>query len=80
MRRDTGAKEDVPWEGLEERIKSLLDTIHSDMLEKARVERDACMAKITDWKDFIPALDQKKMVLAPWCDEKVRRSCSLTPR
>jgi len=27
--------------------------------------------QITEWKDFIPALDQKKMVLAPWCDEKV---------
>ena len=23
-----------------------------------------------EWKDFVPALDQKKMVLTPWCETK----------
>eukprot|EP00899_Mesostigma_viride_P014660 jgi/Mesvir1/23195/Mv22659-RA.1 len=70
VRRDTGAKETVAWADLETRVPALLDEIQRGLLEKARAYRDEnCMATITEWKDFIPALDAKKMVLAPWCDE-----------
>ena len=24
---------------------------------------------VTKWDDFVPALDAKKMILAPWCEE-----------
>lgn len=71
VRRDTGEKIFLPWENIVESIQKLLDSIQSDLLAKAREQRDSSIAKITKWEDFIPALDSKKMVLAPWCDEIV---------
>ncbi|GJP40264.1 hypothetical protein CLOM_g24547, partial [Closterium sp. NIES-68] len=70
VRRDTGAKESAPWEGLGERVKALLATIHADMLARATKERDESIVKITKWEEFMPAIDERKMVLAPWCDEE----------
>lgn len=71
MRRDTGAKEDVPWAGLTAHVGAVLADIQKSMLEKARAELTASIATITKWDDFIPALNEKKIVLAPWCDEMV---------
>ena len=71
VRRDTGVKESVPWEGLEATVQSLLTTVHADMLAKARTERDERIAQVTSWEEFMPEIEKKKMVLAPWCDEEV---------
>ncbi len=39
------------------------------MLRIAKEQRDAQLARVTEWKDFVPALDKKCIVLAPWCQE-----------
>ncbi|XP_024544162.1 proline--tRNA ligase, cytoplasmic isoform X2 [Selaginella moellendorffii] len=70
VRRDTGAKEDVPMDKIVDRISELLEEIQLQLLEKARKERDDCIVKAYTWKEFMKALDDKKMVLAPWCDEE----------
>ncbi|KAG0273320.1 hypothetical protein BGZ95_010867 [Linnemannia exigua] len=31
--------------------------------------RDANVIQVEDWKDFVPALDDKKFCLIPWCEE-----------
>lgn len=36
VRRDTGAKETLPWDGLEERVVALLVDIQHSMLARAR--------------------------------------------
>ena len=41
--------------------------LQKDMLSRARAEFDGSIKQITSWDDFVPALDEKKMVLAPWC-------------
>lgn len=70
-RRDTGKKQfDVPWDGIVEETRKLLETIQSDLLSKAREEFDSCIETATTWDDFMAALDRKHMVLAPWCDEE----------
>jgi prolyl-tRNA synthetase len=69
VRRDTKAKEPLNWATLSTRIREILDDIHNSLLSKARTLRDERLAKITKWEEFIPALDAKKMVLAPWCQE-----------
>eukprot|EP00243_Klebsormidium_subtile_P004078 TRINITY_DN17852_c0_g1_i1.p1 TRINITY_DN17852_c0_g1~~TRINITY_DN17852_c0_g1_i1.p1 ORF type:complete len:553 (-),score=225.92 TRINITY_DN17852_c0_g1_i1:234-1892(-) len=69
VRRDTGAKEDVPWADLTAHVGAVLADIQKSMLEKARAELTASIKTITKWDDFIPALNEKKIVLAPWCDE-----------
>eukprot|EP00245_Coleochaete_scutata_P004797 TRINITY_DN17796_c0_g1_i1.p1 TRINITY_DN17796_c0_g1~~TRINITY_DN17796_c0_g1_i1.p1 ORF type:complete len:545 (-),score=127.98 TRINITY_DN17796_c0_g1_i1:357-1991(-) len=70
VRRDTGAKETCSNDRLVERLAELLEEIQKGLLERAREERDSCIQTVYDWADFIPALDAKKMVLAPWCDEE----------
>ena len=68
-RRDTGKKEFVPWTSCLETTQKLLSEIQSDMLARARTEFNDSIISVTDWKDFVPALDAKKMILAPWCEE-----------
>ncbi|PRQ29350.1 putative proline--tRNA ligase [Rosa chinensis] len=40
------------------------------MFDVAREKRDACIQVARTWEEFTEALKQKKMILAPWCDEK----------
>ncbi|KAK3278311.1 hypothetical protein CYMTET_13745 [Cymbomonas tetramitiformis] len=69
VRRDTGAKEVVPVKDLGLKAQEILATMQKDLLAKAVAERNAEIETILEWKDFVPALDKKKMVLAPWCED-----------
>lgn len=71
VRRDTGAKIDIANAGLVEEIKKLLDSIQQNLFDVATQKRDECIQIIHTWDEFVQALNQKKMILAPWCDEKV---------
>eukprot|EP00397_Hematodinium_sp_SG-2012_P019122 GEMP01019636.1.p1 GENE.GEMP01019636.1~~GEMP01019636.1.p1 ORF type:complete len:517 (+),score=107.09 GEMP01019636.1:300-1850(+) len=68
VRRDNGEKIDIPWTTAETDAPQLLDRIQKDMLARAADERDSCIEKVTEWKDVVPALAQRKMILAPWCE------------
>ncbi|CAI8615265.1 unnamed protein product [Vicia faba] len=70
VRRDTGAKIDIANAELVEEIKKLLDNIQQNLFDVAKQKRDECIQVIHTWEDFIEALNNKKMILAPWCDEK----------
>ncbi|GLJ11146.1 hypothetical protein SUGI_0144460 [Cryptomeria japonica] len=69
VRRDSFVKEDVPLGQLTERVGELLEKIQSDMFERAKLKRDSCIKKVENWDEFMCALNDKMMVLAPWCDE-----------
>lgn len=69
VRRDNGAKEDIQIANLATRIPELLEQIQKEMLERARAERDGRVRKVTEWKDFVPALQDGCMVLTPFCNE-----------
>eukprot|EP00270_Netrium_digitus_P005212 TRINITY_DN1682_c0_g1_i1.p1 TRINITY_DN1682_c0_g1~~TRINITY_DN1682_c0_g1_i1.p1 ORF type:complete len:547 (-),score=204.72 TRINITY_DN1682_c0_g1_i1:210-1850(-) len=69
VRRDTREKMTVPWAELVEKVQELLKEVHSDMLRKATEVRDGCIARATEWTEFMAAIENRKMVLAPWCDE-----------
>lgn len=64
-----GHKSVVPKHQLLESIRELLNVVQRSMLEKARRQRDAAIAVALNWQDFETAVQSKKMVLAPWCDE-----------
>lgn len=66
-RRDTGAKGSLPLEDLGSSIVSLLEEVHNDMYSKAKAEYDSHIIKVTEWKDFVPALDAKNVILTPFC-------------
>lgn len=67
--RYNGAKQQMALSALSESIPSLLNAIQSDMLLKATKERDGLLKLVTEWKDFVPALDGKNLVMIPWCEQ-----------
>ena len=68
VRRDNGAKAQISLATLKESVPKLLDTIQADMFASAKKVRDTHVKQVTEWKDFVPALDGKNVVLVPWCE------------
>lgn len=66
-RRDTGEKGTVPIADLAVKIPQLLETIQTDMYNKAEASFTEHRKKITKWEDVLPALDDKNVVLIPFC-------------
>ena len=69
VRRDTGDKQDHPIAAVETTIIAMLETIQSDMFQKAKRGRDEKLVQVTKWEDFVPALNRHCLVLTPFCDE-----------
>jgi len=70
VRRDNRSKVDINRdEFINGKAIELLETIHNDMYERAKGERDSHLVQVREWKDFVPALNQKNMVLTPFCNE-----------
>ena len=58
-RRENGEKTKVSWSDLNDYVVKELDQIHTDMLEKARTERDGRIANAENWTDFMAELNKK---------------------
>ncbi|XP_076904940.1 proline--tRNA ligase, cytoplasmic-like [Bidens hawaiensis] len=70
VRRDKGTKVDIPMAGLVDSVNGMLDDIQKNMFEVAKQKRDACIQVTKTWDEFVEALGQKKLILAPWCNEE----------
>ncbi|KAI3944016.1 hypothetical protein MKW98_015168 [Papaver atlanticum] len=70
VRRDNGAKQDISRTILVDQIRDLLDNVQQSLFDAAKQKRDACITVATTWEEFAAALNEKKMILAPWCDEE----------
>lgn len=68
VRRDTGAKAAIPLSNIVSGVQTTLETMQSDMFSKAKTEYDAHIKVLTDWKDFVPALNAKNVCAVPWCE------------
>lgn len=68
VRRDNGEKTDVPIANLGAHISSLLEEIQLSLFQKSKRERDEKIVQVTEWKDFVPALNRHCLVLTPFCD------------
>ncbi len=66
MRRDTLEKETVSFEGIEERIKSLLDEIQKNILDKALKYRESKTVTADTYEEFKEAIEAGNFVLAHW--------------
>lgn len=51
-----------------DKVNLLLKEAHAAMLAKATKERDEGIAVVMQWDEVMPALNAKKMILAPWCE------------
>ena len=48
-------------------VPALLETIQKDLLARATAEYAAHRVVVTDWKDFVPTLNAKNVLLVPHC-------------
>lgn len=69
VRRDNNQKYSVKLIEVEKRIREILQEMQVGLLEKARVEFDEHRVLIHDWKDFVPTLNAKNVILSPWCGD-----------
>jgi len=69
VRRDNGEKSDVSMDGIADLISNLLETIQNSLFQRAKEGRDSKIVTVTQWADFVPALNRACMVLTPFCDQ-----------
>jgi len=69
VRRDTGVKTFVKLDELTKVIPAELDKMQSDMLIKAKKFVDENTVHVKSWSEFSKAVEDKKMIYAPWCCE-----------
>jgi prolyl-tRNA synthetase len=69
VRRDTGKKEFVPIKDVNTKLKSLLQDIQKNLLENAKKSLKDSIVDVKDWKEFLKAIKNKKMVRAGWCED-----------
>ncbi|MFO7711043.1 MAG: proline--tRNA ligase [Candidatus Woesearchaeota archaeon] len=68
VRRDTGEKETVKQDELNQRLPVILDEIQKNLYEQSRKNFDESIVETGDFEELKKAVDEKKMVLAPFCN------------
>lgn len=68
-RRDTGEKFPIQWTELTSKVGDTLKAIQTSMFERAKSERDSHIVQVGKFDEFVPALDARNIVLAPWCGD-----------
>ncbi len=69
-RRDTHEKSFVSLGGITDSVTVLLDEIQKNMLEQARIFRDAHTYTATTWREFMQGIEEKHgLVRAMWCED-----------
>lgn len=66
-RRMDGDKRTLQRAGIVEAVKAELECIHTDMYSKAKTLRDSKVIRADTWDEFTAALQQRSMIIAPWC-------------
>eukprot|EP00123_Amoebidium_parasiticum_P015370 comp22933_c0_seq1/m.36330 comp22933_c0_seq1/g.36330 ORF comp22933_c0_seq1/g.36330 comp22933_c0_seq1/m.36330 type:complete len:1363 (-) comp22933_c0_seq1:376-4464(-) len=68
--RHNGDKSTLPAADLAKSMPALLDTVHSQLYQKAKDQLDRHVKVVEKWDDFVPALDAKCLCLIPYCQNK----------
>lgn len=69
VRRDNNQKYSVKLNELEKRIPEILQEMQVGLLEKARKDFEEHRVMVHDWKDFVPTLNAKNVIVSPWCGD-----------
>jgi prolyl-tRNA synthetase len=70
VRRDNGVKAPLPLGDLTASVPKLLETIQADMFNRAKEVYDSRLKEVTTWDEVVPTLDNKCVVVMPWCEEE----------
>jgi len=66
-RRDQTGKDTIAIPDLATKVPELLETIQADMFSRASEEYASHRKIVREWKDFVPELNQKNVLLVPHC-------------
>ena len=66
MRRDTLEKESVDIDGIENRVKSMLDDIQKNMFVKAKTYRDKRIINVDSYDEFKEKIEEGGFLMAHW--------------
>ena len=66
--RFSGEKRSIAWNPqTRTTIGALLEDVQMQMYDRAKATMEAHRVKLTEWSEFVPALNRKCVILAPWC-------------
>lgn len=66
--RHSGAKSQVKQESIVADMQQLMLDIHTQMFDKAKAARDSHLKQVSNWSEFMDAMNAKNICLAQWCD------------
>jgi prolyl-tRNA synthetase len=69
VRRDNSEKKPVKIADVEKEVSKMLAEMQTDMLKKAKKFLDDNTVEAKTWQDMKKLLEQRKMVLAPFCND-----------
>jgi prolyl-tRNA synthetase len=69
VRRDTNEKLTISFKDLKKTIDHIIDKMQTDLFIKAKKFLDENIVETTDWKEFMQAIKDKKMVKTIFCNE-----------
>lgn len=67
VRRDNGAKVVIGLDEIETKVPQVLEEIQQSLFDAAKEKFDSHRVIVDEWKDFVPNLNKKNVILAPWC-------------
>ncbi|KAH3900439.1 probable Putative proline--tRNA ligase YHR020W [Saccharomycodes ludwigii] len=67
VKRNDSKRMTVKLDELEARIPEILEDIHEELFVAAKQKFDSHRVIVDEWKDFVHALNQKNVILSPWC-------------
>ncbi|XP_074597526.1 glutamyl-prolyl-tRNA synthetase [Brevipalpus obovatus] len=71
VRRDTANKNSYKLENVTKDIKKILEDIQNTLFMNAKKIRDERLKVVTVWDKFMTTLDQKCIILAPFCGDEI---------
>jgi len=85
VRRDTGDKKPVKISGLEKTVGSTLESIQKNLFSRAKDFLEKSTVKVSTYKEFKKAIEEKRMVKTLWCgesrcEEKIKDDTAATTR
>ncbi|CBZ25629.1 putative bifunctional aminoacyl-tRNA synthetase [Leishmania mexicana MHOM/GT/2001/U1103] len=66
--RHSGARHSVLWDAqTPAAVAALLEDVQAQMYARAKETMETHRVRVTEWAEFVPTLNRKCLILAPWC-------------
>ncbi|KAK7196967.1 prolyl-tRNA synthetase [Novymonas esmeraldas] len=66
--RHSGAKLSLAWDAQSAAaVAALLEEVQAHMYARAKETMETHRVRVTEWSEFVPTLNRKCVILAPWC-------------